>query len=149
MEYNIESMDDGDVQTLVQYGVGFWELTPYCHKFSYNPECVAQLVNNIADDHYLRVAKDEEGKILGMIGFLLTPLVFNDRVLQATEIFFFTHPSVRGTGIGEALLDRAIAELGPLVEIMAVGDMTTSTDMIDLYKRKGFTLSEQSYTRIQ
>ncbi len=148
MTYNIESMDDGDVGTLVSYGVGFWDLTPYCDKFDYNPVTVKRLVLDMADNHYLRVAKNEEGKILGMIGFLLYPLVFNDEVITGTEVFFFTHPKARGMGVGEALLDRALEDLEPIVDILSVGDMSSSMHMIGLYRKKGFTLSERTYTKV-
>lgn len=148
MTYNIESIDIGDVETLVQYGRPFWELTPYCDFFKYNPECVRELVVNIADNHYLRVAKDEEGKILGMIGFLFSPLLFNNEVTVATEIFFYTHPNARGVGIGEALIDRALKDLEPVVDIVSVGDMSSSMHMIGLYRKKGFTLSERTYTKV-
>lgn len=147
MTYSIESMDDGDVETLVQYGIPFWAMTPYCKEFKYNPDCVRNLVINLADNHYLRVVK-QEGRILGMIGFILSPLVFNDEVIVATEVFFFIHPSTRGCGLGEMMLERALKDLEPIVDIVAMGDMATSMDMEELYQRKGFSLSERTYTKV-
>lgn len=147
MTYYIESMNEEDVETMVQYGLGFWQLTPYKDDFSYNPESVRDLLYTMADQHYVRVAHSDKGHILGFIAFWLAPMIFNQDISTATEIFFFVHPVARGAGLGEELLDHSIKELEPIVDIMSLGDMATSMHMEELYKRKGFELGERTYTK--
>jgi hypothetical protein len=91
---NIESIDYEDIETLVRYGIHFWDLTPYKDQFEYNPDTVRELVTHVADDHYLRVVRCD-GEIVGFIGFLLHPFIFSNLVQQATEVFFYVHPSYR------------------------------------------------------
>jgi len=142
---NIESIDYEDIETLVRYGIHFWDLTPYKDQFEYNPDTVRDLVTHVADDHYLRVVR-LDGEIVGFIGFLLHPFIFSNLVQQATEVFFYVHPSYRKDGVGEALLQRAEEDMKRIgVDIMALGDMTSSSDLDKAYRARGFGLSERTY----
>lgn len=147
MTYSIQSIDEGDIAVLVAQGIGFWDLTPYAN-YPYCARSVENMFTELADNHYLRVVKDGEGSILGFMAFWLAPMIWNTALMTATELLFFVHPSMRGIGIGEEMLDHAIKEIGPLVDVMSMGDMATSSDMIELYERKGFQLSERLYTRV-
>ena len=84
----------------------------------------------VIDNHYIRVIKSKEGDILGMIGFLIHPMIFNQNILQATEAFYYIHPLLRGEKLGRELLEHAEEELD--VDLIALGDVTTSMDMDSL-----------------
>jgi GNAT superfamily N-acetyltransferase len=144
----IESLDEGDVNVLVKYGIHFWDLTPYKDQMDYNPDAVRDLVVDIADNHYLRVAK-YEGGIIGFIGILIHPFLFNEDYTQATEVFFYVHPAFRDKDIGDTLLRRAEEDMKRIgVDLMVVGDMTSSSDLDRAYRHRGFSLSERSYHKV-
>ena len=143
----IREIVEDDIGTLVQYGKFFWTKTPYVTAgMEYNPGYVAEMLQTLKDDHYLRVY-EVDGEIVGVIGFYLVPFPFNPNYKLAHEIFFFVHPGHRGA-IGKELLEQAERDLADKVDIVTLGDMLSSTDMNDYYTQRGYTLSERAYTKV-
>ena len=143
----IREITNDDLPQLIVYGEHFWTLTPYASTgMEYNPETTGKLLLNMKENHYLRVA-EVDGKIIGFLGILIAPILFNSDYTVGQEVFFFVHPEHRD-GLGQKLLDQAEEDLKGLVDILAVGDMVTSTDMTDYYKGRGFTLTEQTYSKV-
>ncbi len=143
----IREITEEDIPTLVKYGKFFWTKTPYVSTgMEYSPGTVASLLEQMAEEHYLRVY-EKDGEIVGFIGFLLVPFVFNPNYVQAQELFFFVHPSHRGE-IGKELLDTAELDLKDIADLVGVGDMASSTDMDNYYTGRGYTLTERVYTKV-
>jgi predicted N-acetyltransferase YhbS len=113
----------------------------------YNPGHVAALLEDLKEQHYLRVFTTAEGEIIGFIGFFVVPFTFNPNYIQAQEIFFFVHPAHRGE-IGHDLLTQAELDLKDIADIMVCGDMMSSKDMTEYYEEHGFRLTERSYTKV-
>ena len=143
----IREITEHDIGPLVQYGKFFWSKTPYVTTgMEYNPGHVAEMLNTIAEEHYLRVY-EVDGEIVGFIGFYIVPFPFNPNYTQAHEIFFFVHPGHRGS-IGKELLAQAESDLADKADLVTLGDMMSSTDMNDYYTRAGYQLTERSYTKV-
>lgn len=147
MSYYIADAGKHDIDTLVRYGRAFWDDMPYCDSIPYNPDRVRELLLDMIENHYLRLAKNEKGEIVGFIGFLIHPMLFNDRISQATEAFFYVHPLLRGERIGRDLLAHAEEELE--TDIISIGDVTSSMDMDLFYKEQGYTQTERTYAKWQ
>jgi len=64
---------------------------------------IKELILKKGEDH-LRVAEDQMGNILGMIGFL-------DHGLNAELVDFFVQLQMHGEGIGKFLLENMISDL--------------------------------------
>ena len=137
----------GDLHDLLNYGRFFWQKTPYCGKIPYNGHAVETLLESMMDSHYLIVSEDGDD-MLGFLGMLITPMVFNPDYMIATEVFFFVDPAWRGNDIGASLFARAEYDLVDLVDIIVFGDMTTSTDMTEMYTRNGYVCTERSFTKV-
>jgi len=137
-----------DILPLLHYGEYFWKQSPYCQKIEYNPEAVEDLLIEMAQNHYLRVTTDEDDKILGFIGVIVTPFHFNPKYTIGTEMFFFVHPEARD-GRGKELFKQAEKDLEEKgVTILSFGDMVTSKDMQEYYVSEGYKLSENAYTKV-
>lgn len=136
-----------DVPQLCEYGGYFWKQTPYFGQVMYNEEAVRTLIETLIYEHYLSVSMDEK-HVMGFLGMLVTPLIFNPDYTVATELFFFVNPACRGSKMGSDLMAQAEKDLADEVDIMAFGDMTTSTDMEQMYRGRGYTLTERAYTKV-
>jgi GNAT superfamily N-acetyltransferase len=99
------------------------------------------------EDHFLIVATEGD-KIVGFLGMLLSPVLFNPDYLQAVEVFFYVHPEYRKQGIAQSLHEEADLYMEDKVDIVGFGDMSSSTDMDQFYTDRGFTLTERSYTKV-
>lgn len=141
------SKNSMDLQFLVAIGEAFWRDAPYQHE--YNPTRVKALCKDMAENHYLRVVEGrDDTNPAGVIGFMIHPLIFDDRISVATEIFFWMHPDMRDTGAGRYVLTQAEEDLREMgVQIICMGDMMTSMDMEAFYRTEGYTLTERSYTK--
>ena len=137
----------GDLSALLEYGRYFWQKTPYVGKIPYNAKAVKDLIETMMDAHYLIVS--EEGTVLvGFLGMFLTPMIFNPDYVVATEVFFFVDPAHRGKETGASLFARAEYDLADIADILSFGDMTTSTDMADMYTRNGYVYTERAFTKV-
>jgi GNAT superfamily N-acetyltransferase len=137
-----------DILPLLHYGDYFWKQSPYHEAIEYNPEAVEELLIEMAQNHYLRVTTDEEDKILGFIGIVITPFHFNPNYSMGSEIFFFVHPEARD-GRGKELFKQAEEDLKDRgVTIISFGDMVTSKDMKEYYTQEGYEPLESSYVKV-
>ena len=136
-----------DLGILLEYGEYFWTLTPYVSTgMEYDTDSVAMLLVSLMDDHYLRVV-EEEGVVVGFIGIMISPFHFNTNYQIASELFFFIDPDYRGQGA--ALLEQAEADLKAKgADVIAMGELMSSTDMKKFYESKGYTLTEQTYAKV-
>jgi GNAT superfamily N-acetyltransferase len=143
----IREITPEDIPTLVAYGSYFWTLTPYVTTgMEYNPETVEDLIVKIATDHYLRVYEVDD-KIVGFVGIIIVPFVFNANYTTGQEVFFFVHPEHRGT-VGKELIAQAEEDLKDTVDLLAFGELRSSKDMTDYYKNLGYRHSETTFVKV-
>ncbi len=143
----IREITKEDIPTLVAYGEFFWTRTPYVTTgMEYNPQAVEDLLLQMSKDHYIRVA-EVDGEVVGFVGILISPLVFNPNYTMATEVFFFVHPESRGT-IGTLLMQHAEKDLKDKADIITFGEMRSSQDLDQYYTRKGYVHTETSYSKV-
>lgn len=143
----IREITSKDIPTLLAYGEHFWTLTPYVTAgMVYNPQAIKELLTVLAADHYLRVV-EEDKKIIGFVGALIAPMLFNPDYIVATEVFFFAHPDHRGT-VGSEMMDQLESDLEGEVDLVAFGEMRSSKDMHDYYSSRGYSHTETTYAKV-
>ncbi len=143
----IRPANKADLFQLLEFGGYFWKQTPYFGKIPYNADAVRELLLDMMDNHYVTVYLHGT-QIVGFLGIFLSPLIFNPEYTVATEVFFFVSPAKRGYKIGDALFRHAELELGAEADVMAFGDMTTSTDMEQMYTDRGYAFTERTFTKV-
>jgi len=137
-----------DIPVLVAYGEYFWSTTPYVGTgLEYNPERIKVLLQELDDNHYIRILEHETDGIIGFIAFFITPFVFNDNYKVAAEAFFFIHPEHRGSN-GRVLLQQAQLDLKDRADLISMGELRSSKDMGEWYGDQGFTLTERTYSKV-
>lgn len=136
-----------DLPVLLEYGKHFWDLTPYVSTgMEYSPKDVEELLVTLDKEHYFRVF-EIDGEIVGFLGALISPMIFNPKYLVATELFFYVHPANRGS-VGSQLIAQAEADLKDTVDLLSFGEMRSSKDMDEYYTQRGFVHTETTYTKV-
>ena len=141
----IRDADKQDVFALTAYGAHFWEQTPYADKIPYSPQAVRDLLTWMVEDQYLYLAIAGT-EIVGFLGLIEAPLLFNPDYDVATEVFFYVRPDYRKQGYSRELYAYANADID--TDIISFSDMSTSTNMDKYYKQLGFTQTERTYTKV-
>ena len=142
----IRDANVADLFALVQYGEYFWKQSPYGDKIPYSPQAVRDLLTWMVEDQFLYLSVYGT-TITGFLGLIEVPLLFNPEYNVATEMFFYVRPDYRNQGISKELY--AYAEDDIQTDIIAFADMSTSTDMDEYYTKRGFTLTERTYTKVR
>lgn len=143
----IRKLTDADTPTMVAYGEYFWGQSPYATTgMEYSPETIVNLLNTLRKDHYIRVF-ELEGNIVGFIGVMRVPFVFNPEYTVGQELFFFVHPEHRGE-VGKQLLDQAEEDLKDEVDFLALGELRSSKDMEEYYVQRGYVLTERTFSKV-
>ena len=146
----VRIIEENDIKTLVMYGEYFWTQSPYVSTgMEYNPSTVKRVIEDLRDEHYLRVYDHPDHGIIGFIGFYIHPMLWNDEYIFATEVFFFVHPDQAGSGRGRTMMNMAEEELKSMgVHLISMGEMRSSKDMASYYASEGYTLTEQTYSKV-
>ena len=146
----IREITEDDLPVILVYAEYFWTKTPYISTgLQLNKIDTADLLRTMQQDHYLRVYEDEEQGIVGIIGHMIMPFLFNNDYNLAAEMFFFVHPEYRGGDVGSKLVDQAEKDLKEMgVDLVSMSEMRSSKDMEKWYAKKGFTLVERSFGKV-
>ena len=135
-----------DIEQIVEMGKEFWELTPFTIiGIEYRPDSIAELLQILIEDHYLVVVDSDVG-LIGCVGFFIVPFVFNKDYSVAQELFFWVAPSVRG--VGSQLLEAVEKDLKDIVDVVAMGELQTSTKLEEFYKKRGYIKTESVYSKV-
>lgn len=143
MEIRHATLDD--IEGLLEMGREFWKVTPYIKQdIPFDKETVKEFFTNLINEHYLVVVDCSVG-LLGFIGFLITPFVFNKDYTVAQEAFFWIAPSMRG--IGSQLLEAVEQDLEELVDVISMGELKTASELGEFYNDRGYSHTESIYTK--
>lgn len=138
-----------DLDAIVAMSAKFYATTTYAGWASMCPDTVRDLAAMLIDTSVMLVA-EAEGAVVGMVGLVVAPFMFNRAKRAAYEVVWWVEPDAQGAGIGRALL----AAIEPACRaagcdaIQMVHLSTSPPQAAALYERAGFRLSESSYTKI-
>lgn len=140
---------EADTQAVLEMGRRFYATTLYARFADYHDETCLRLIGMMRDPGVLLVY-ESDGELLGMVGLLTAPFLFDARHKAAYEVMWWVDPSAQGNGIGRSLLEAiepACRESG-CVAVQMVHLTTSPPQAQALYERTGYSHSETCFTKI-
>lgn len=137
-----------DVPEIVRMSAMFYPTTHYAEYCDMDEDSVSGLTSGLIENDVFYVAEDD-GALVGMVGVLIAPFLFNRAKKMAIEIVWWVSPEARGTIVAKQLLDSIegdCRELG-VSRIQMVHMPNSPPQAAALYERCGYSKSEISYTK--
>lgn len=141
-----------DLRRIVEMSERFYPHTSYWTKsrIPFNANAVAILAQGLIENSLFHVAENEEGMVIGMIGTIIMPFLFNPDYLHAGEIVWWVEPEYWNSGIGVQLLDinEAAAKEKGVHHLQMIDLPNSPLSARKLYEHRGYELTEQSWTKV-
>lgn len=138
---------EDDVPRIVEMSRKFYATTSYAQHAPMDDDAVAQLARQLMDS--VMLVAEVDGKVVGMVGLVVAPFMFNHSINAAYEVVWWVDPEAQGTGVGKQLLaaiDNACIARGASIVVMVT--LASSPPQAGaLYERAGYVHSETSYTK--
>lgn len=140
-----------DLRRIVEMSQRFYPHTSYYikSKIPLDPDHLGVFVLGMIDHHLMHVA-ELDGKVIGMIGVMYHPFIFNPEHVVAGEIVWWVEPEYWKSGVGRQLLESVDApckERGiKHVQMMLLAN--SNPEAHKLYEALGYELSEMTYTKV-
>ena len=134
---------ESDFPEMVEMGRRFFSASGYSDIMEYDPESVLASLKTIP---VLLVA--EKDRLVGVAGAMVYPFYMNLHHQTAQEVFWWIDPEHRG--IGGKLFDALVEEVKKrgAKSLSMIALETLSPERVgEIYKAKGFRLSEHSYIK--
>lgn len=144
----IRPAEASDLSDILRMSHAFYPTTHYDDFCPMDAETVLELASNLIKYHVLLVA-EEEGRVIGMVGLVVAPFMFNKNLISANEVVWFVQPGARAAHVGASLL-KAIDEpckAKGAQRIQMVHMPNSPPQAAALYLREGYTHSETLYTK--
>lgn len=139
-----------DLPVLVPMAERFYATTDY-RTVSETPD--PQALRNIGAElvrNGVFLVAERGGAIVGMVGLVIAPFLFDPRHRTAHEVMWWVEPEAQGAGAGRALLEGAIAACrnGGIRAIQMLHLANSPPHAAAAYRAAGFVHSESSYTMV-
>ena len=148
-DFIIRPAQESDLPELHAMAKQFYAETTYQEFSDYCDKSVDFVARMMLDDGVFLVAEGQD-KLVGMVGLLVAPFMFNHAYKTAHEVLWWVDSDARNSGAGLGLL-QAIepACRGRGVIAIQMGVLSTSPPQAGmLYERMGYSISETSFTRV-
>lgn len=143
---NVRKATEADVPQIVDMAAKFYATTSYSEWADYCPESVEAIALTMMQTGVMLVAEEGE-TLVGMVGLVITPFLFNTAHKAAYEVVWWVDPEAQGRGAGKALL----AAIEPACEgcsaIQMVHLHNSPPQAAAIYERMGFRHTESSFTK--
>ncbi|MEB1529892.1 N-acetyltransferase family protein [Xanthomonas sp. WHRI 7945] len=109
----IRAATETDVPAIVAMSRKFYATTDFPGFADMDNDTVAELVRTLM--HSVMLVAEEGGELVGMVGAIVAPFMFNQNRRAAYEVVWWVEPGVQRSGLGRSLLraaDEAAAALG-------------------------------------
>lgn len=147
----IRTATNNDLRRIVEMSERFYPYTSYWtySKIPFLPEGAALVAESLIENGVMNVL-ELEGRVVGMIGVIFIPFIFNPNYIHAGEIIWWVEPEYQGSGWGEELL-RSIdgkCKEANATHIQMIDLPNSSLSAARLYEKLGYVLTERSYTKV-
>lgn len=138
-----------DIIEIISMSEKFYAQTHYAKLIPANNAAVGALALMLIEQGSIFVA-EVAGTVVGVLGFLCTPFMFNPELLGAYEIVWYIEEEFRSLGFGPKLLLAAEQEFKRVgINFIQMVDLPENTSGAgELYKRLDYSVSELSYTKV-
>jgi len=140
-----------DLRRLIEMSERFYPFTSYNtkSKIPLDIDATAMLASTMIDNHVVLVAEVEE-KVVGVIGVILMPFIFNPAYTHAGEILWWVEPEHIGEGLGRQLLRAAeqVCKEKNVTHIQMIDIECSPVRAETLYRSEGYELTERSFTKV-
>jgi GNAT superfamily N-acetyltransferase len=147
----IRRANNEDASAIVEMSKKFYVHTSYYNlsKIEMNVDDVSALARHLITSGLMHVA-ELDGKVVGMIGVILVPFMFNADHVHAGEVIWWVDPEAQSAGIGKALLAsiEGPAKAAGATHIQMVDLVTSGSHVAKLYEAFGYQLTERAYTKV-
>lgn len=137
-----------DVPEVVRLSALFYPTTHYADFCDMDEDSVWGLASGLIENDVFYVAEDD-GRLVGMVGLIIAPFLFNRSKKMAVEIVWWVAPEVRGSGVAHKLLmaiEQPCREAGA-ERIQMVHMPNSPPQAAALYRHAGYAESEISFTK--
>ena len=147
----IRLAEQKDLRRLIEMSERFYPFTTYAvrSKIPLDVEATAVLASSMIDAHVVFVAESGDN-VIGMIGVILAPFMFNPAYTHSGEIIWWIEPEHAGEGLGRQLLRAAESrcrELG--AHHLQMIDLECSPVQAEgLFRSEGYELTERVFTKV-
>lgn len=137
-----------DVPAILEMSGKFYPFTMYSKFADMDEESVTQLINYLIHDGILLVAVADD-VIVGMVGAVLSPFLFNVHTKQASEVVWWVDPDYRELSIGKLLLKELEAVCNDrAVDIIMMLSFTHMPNAGKLYYAMGYNNTENAWLKV-
>jgi RimJ/RimL family protein N-acetyltransferase len=140
-----------DLRRIVEMSERFYQYTSYWQysKIPFSPDDAAILAMALIDASVLNVV-EVENSVVGMIGVIFIPFLFNTKYTHAGEVIWWVEPEFMNCGYGRELLrsvEPACKSAG-VTHIQMINLANSSVSSVHLYESEGYVLTENSFTKV-
>lgn len=140
-----------DLRRIIEMAERFYPFTSYNNKskIPFDVDTTAMLTSTMIDNHVVLVAEVEE-KVVGVIGLVLMPFMFNPEYIHAGEILWWVEPEHICEGLGRQLLcaaEQACRDKN-VTHIQMIDIECSAVQAEGLYRSEGYELTERSFTKV-
>ena len=144
----IRAATHDDMPAILSMSAKFYATTSYAEWADFCPASVENVAAMMIDTGVMLVA-EVDGRVVGMVGLVVVPFMFNNAKTAAYEVVWWVDPEVQGLGAGKALLsaiDDACKAKG-CATVQMVHLRNSPPQAAALYERLGYANTESSYTK--
>ncbi|XTQ92554.1 N-acetyltransferase family protein [Xanthomonas sacchari] len=143
----IRQATEADIPAIVAMSRKFYATTSYTEHAPMDEGTVEALIRQLMDS--IMLVAEVDGQVVGMVGLVVAPFMFNRDIRGAYEVVWWVEPSAQGSGVGKQLLaavDDACLTRG--VSLVVMVTLASSPPQASaLYERTGYRHSETCYTK--
>lgn len=145
----IRDAEEDDVEAIVAMSEKFYATTYYTEFAPFDADSCSHIILGLITAGTLLVA-EVEGKLVGMIGVVVHPFLFNVNVVQASEIVWWLDPDYRKTNTAKMLMqameNRAKEQYVDLMLMINLDNSPPAAKV--LYTNLGYKNTENAWTKV-
>lgn len=142
----IREIETKDAEQIINLSLEFAKKSQAAHTFSVSQDRIrAATALYIGNPGVVSFCIDEAGDIKGFIFGLVVQVFFSEELI-VQELAFFAHPGLGGLGL-IAAFEKRVSEMG--IKKIVMGSKPAFYDLSAFYLRRGYTLLENQYIKVE